>query len=203
MSKHNKYLQFQEHMDNNKQLGLGTVRLKETNIFMQLQITSKHLRNETLQTYHIDDLHTPLHYLHSQTLAKVSITVLQATGTWEAGRGAGNEASFTPLLSAVHEASFTPPKSLTYKINIWCRLGQQITHASMVYCLLASHLVPDHPGSQLHAPFAAKHVPLSLQLHVIAHSSPHRPCGQTIEQRQNHKVSMRQEVHRVCSLLTK
>ena len=24
-------------MDNNKQIGLGTVRLKETNIFMQLQ----------------------------------------------------------------------------------------------------------------------------------------------------------------------
>ena len=51
MSKHNKYLQFQEHMDNNKQLGLGTVRLKETNIFMQLQ---NHI--QTFEEWNLIDL---------------------------------------------------------------------------------------------------------------------------------------------------
>lgn len=56
-----------------------------------------------------------------------------------------------------------------------------VAYVLLLYYLLVSHLVPDHPGSQLHAPFTGEHVPLPPQLHSIRHSSPHRPCGQTIE----------------------
>ena len=98
-----------------------------------------------------------------------------------------------------------PPKLLLHK-----QLLRVIISKSNIHCLLVSHLVPDHPGSQSHAPFAAEHVPLSLQSHVLAHSSPHRPCGQTVEHRHNHAILIvtyvgcvieGQTPHTVCSII--